>query len=289
MIDRPSRVVGLLLLYYQPYADASIRQFISILNAVSSDNLLIIVDNNGLVLPPITHPNIHRVSGDNFLREFSGWQAGLHYCQQHRLLPSNGILVLANDTFCHHNKFGPITRMAFVKAFKRLLKNADGLAMAGEIQSSTSPYSIADKPFSEWVSTYLYAVTAPLIEKVEQLVPPIDLDLFFTHQAEPDKFLKGPLNPNLKRHITAWLFGLGSSARWYGSKPLSTSNMQQFIGKSKSILCEMYLSAAVTGLGADLVSVFNSRFLRQARKLERLLPQYRKSGPGRSKTELEHL
>jgi hypothetical protein len=116
-------VIGLLLIYYEHYAVKSIKRFISVLNSVSKDNVLIVIQNNRFDLPQISHPNFHVIAGDNSLREFSGWQAGIQFCNEHKLMPQDGILIVANDTFCHHNKFGPFTRLVFMHNFRRLLSS----------------------------------------------------------------------------------------------------------------------------------------------------------------------
>lgn len=280
MTEPSCRLVGILLLYYPAYAEEAIRRFTAVLNAISATNVLVIVKNQSFDLPvPIAHAGaVHLIDGDNSLREFSGWQVGLDYCRQHTILQKDAVLVLANDTFCHHNKFGPVTQLTFVRSFKRLVQKPDQLAMCGEIFGSTATFSIADLTYSHWVSSYLFAITGPLVDKLGQLAPPFDLNLCFTQQAEPERFMMGPVSANLARHTAAWLFGLGSSTRWKGSKPLSALNQPQFIGKAKSILCEMYLSANVESVGGTLVSVFDSSFVRQLRRLERLLPKYRRAG-----------
>ena len=280
MTEPSSRLVGILLLYYPPYATEAIQRFVAILNAISADNVLVIVKNQNFDLPvPIAHTgSVHLIDGDNSLREFSGWQAGLDYCRQHAILRKDAVLVLANDTFCHHNKFGPITQLAFVWSFKRLFRKPDQLAMSGEMFGSAATFNIAGLTYSHWVSSYLFAITAPLVDKLGRLTPPFDLNLCFTQQAEPDRFMTGPLSLNLTRHIAAWLFGQGSSAKWKESQALSPLNQPQFIGKAKSILCEMYLSANVESVGGKLVCVFDSNFVRQLRRLERLLPKYRQAG-----------
>ena len=280
MTEPSNRLVGILLLYYPSYATEAICRFVAILNATRADNVLVIVKNQNFVLPvPVARTGaVHLIEGDNALREFSGWQVGLDFCRKHEILRKDSILVFANDTFCHHNKFGPVTQLSFVWSFKRLLGKPDQLAMSGEMFGSTAAFSMGGLTYSHWVSSYLFAITAPLVDRLGQLTPPFDLDSCFTQQAEPARFMTGPVSANLARHIAAWLFGQGTRTRWKESQPLSAQNQLQFIGKAKSILCEMYLSAHVESVGGKLVSVFQSGFLRQLRRVERLLPRYWRAG-----------
>ena len=270
------QVVGVLLLYYQPFAAEATKRFVALLQSISTNYLLVIVENQQLQLNRNDFPDAHVIAGDNTLHEFSGWQTGLEYCRQRKLIPQSGILVFANDTFCHHNKFGPITTWCFSQTFRKLLKNPEEMTLAGEVHPTGGTFSIDGKHFSQWVSTYLFAMTVNLSEKFESLVMSKNMDRFFTGKANPDSFLIGPLNEALKRHLVNYLFGLHRSAKWYAAAELNNDNLARFVSKTKSILCEMHLSAVTTGLGGKLTPVFGSHFTQQARRLERLLPRYRK-------------
>jgi hypothetical protein len=228
--DESPQVVGILLLYYPSFAAEATRRFVDLLKSVSNDHVLVIVQNQKMHLPHTNLRGAHVVIGDNTLHEFSGWQSGLEYCQQRKLIPRHGILVFANDTFCHHNKFGPITRWCFVHAFKKLLKHPERMALAGEVHPTGGVFRLDGLPFSQWVSTYLYAMTVPLSERLESLTKPLNLDRFFTGQAVSNDFLKGPLNDNLKNHLVNYLFGLRGSAKWYAAASISEQNLAKFVG-----------------------------------------------------------
>lgn len=269
------QVVGILLLYYPSFATEAIRRFTRLIRSVCKNSVLVIVENQEILHPDKNLPGTHIIAGDNTLHEFSGWQAGLEYCKQQKLISQYGVLIFANDTFCHHNKFGPISEWCFVHTFKKLMRTPEKLALAGEVQPYASILTIDEKKFSEWVSTYLFAMTVSLSQKIEPLTNPLDLERFFTHQINPENFLMGPINDNLKNHLANYLFGLRGSARWYASTSLTHDNLPRFISKTKSILCEMNLSATTISLGGELMPVFKNKLIQQARRLERLLPRYR--------------
>lgn len=275
------KVVGILLIYYQPYVAEATQYFTELLQSISKNFVLVIVKNQDLELPLSVQHHQHVINGDNTLREFSGWQAGIEYCESQQLMPLNGIVIFANDTFCHHNKFGPITRWAFRRSFRKILKSPTRMSLVGEVHPTGSEFTIGTKIFSKWVSTYVFAMTVPLLKRVGSLVPPLNLDQFFTGQLTPDKFLTGPLSENLKQHLVSYLFGLRGSAKWYAASLPTKENSRNFIGKTQSILCEMHMSATVVGIGAEMTSVFNSKLLFQARRLERLLPRHRQNSAGR--------
>jgi len=261
--------------YYADYVHGSTSRFASLLNAVSKENALVVIENSNLGTYSVPHSNFHIIRGDNALWEFSGWERGLQYSRESGLFPDDGIVILANDTFCHHNKFGPITRSAFIRSFRKLLEDPAKVSIAGEIHGGSLRGSIIDKPFSSWISTYLFAMTTSLLEAMESIIPDSDMDVFFTGKADSNEFLRGPISASLARHVQGWLFGRNENNRWYKSEPLNEANMHRFVGKAKSILCECYLSAHAASVGANFISVFGSPMLRQIRRIERLLASKR--------------
>lgn len=269
------KVVGLLVVYYEGYFANAVARFESLLSRLSDDYLLIIISNN-TSLDSSGCPN-HRLhlEGDNALREFSAWDKGLTYCRNHRLLADDGLLILANDTFCHHSPFGPITRRAFTSAFRGLLRKPNEPIMAGEVHSFGHDFQILGKSSSSWVSTYLFGMTAELLRRLERVTPDTDLDSFFTGQSEED-FISGPISKNLAQHIQRWLFSPEQKNSWYKAGHLDQSNRSSYIGKAKSILCEKFLSAKVLSVGGHICSIFSNPIVRKARKLKKFLPEFMK-------------
>jgi hypothetical protein len=268
-----SRVIGLLLLYSASYSERSIHLFSKLLNAIHKENTLIIILNQSLVMPHFDHADIHIINGDNHLREFSGWNAGIKYCRQNNLIPNNGIIIFGNDTFCHHNKYGIITQLVFANVFKKVLKKCNKLLISGEVQCSSVDLRIFSLKFQYWISTYLYAMTIPLLNEIKGVVPDVELNQCFhsSTSSSGSGFFTHHVNQPLAKKLLSWLFGTGGNAKWHGAQALTEANYSMMVGKSKSILCEMHLSAMSVHVGAQLVPVFKSGFMRQLRRLERLL------------------
>lgn len=269
------KVVGLLVVYYEDYFANAVTRFESLLARLSDDYLLIIISNNARLNPSNGSDNRLHLDGDNALREFSAWDKGLAYCRDHKLLADNGLLVLANDTFCHHNLFGPITRRAFTSAFRDLLRKPNEPIMAGEVHSFGRDFQILGKSAPSWVSTYIFGMTTELSRRLDHLTPDTDLDLLFTGQSEED-FISGPISKPLAQHIQRWLFSPEQKNSWYMAGRLDQSNRSSYIGKAKSILCEKFLSANVLSVGGHICSIFSSPVVRKARKLEKLLLEFMK-------------
>lgn len=267
------KVVGLLVVYYEDYFTSAVTRFESLLTQLSNDYLLILISNNSVLNSSSCSDHRLRLEGDNALREFSAWDKGLAYCRDHQLLADDGLLVLANDTFCHHNHFGLITRRAFTSAFRDLLRKSNEPIIAGEVHSFGHDFQILGKSSSSWVSTYLFGMTAELFRRLGRLTPETDMDSFFTGQSEDD-FISGPISKHLAKHIQSWLFSPERKNSWYRAGHLNYSNRNSYIGKAKSILCEKFLSAEVISIGGHIRSVFSNPIVRKARKLEKLLPEF---------------
>lgn len=268
------KVIGVLLIFYEKYALESIDRFVPFLASISKNNTLVIVQNGEFKLPVVNHPNLHILKGDNSVREFSGWQAAISYCSENGLDTNQGAFIFANDTFCHHNKFGPLTRHLFSRQFRNVLRHPSSLTLAGETHGNNAQYSMLGMPFSNWVSTYLFCITFALSRKIGGVLPQeLQLDAFFSGQANVENFLVGPLSANLIKDTNNWVFGLRPTAKWYGATQLSAENLPAFIGKTKSILCEKFLSAITLNVGGRVQSAFSSSWLNQVRRLERLLPK----------------
>ncbi len=276
--DQQARTVGVLLLYYPSYAETAVRRFRAVLNAVDVQHAMVVVTNQTLHLPAAMTQSAHVIHGDNSLREFSGWQAGVDFCRRTGMLGPESTLICANDTFCHHNKFGPLTRYAFVRAFRRLNREGNAPVLVGEIHRPGPKFSLNNLTFDEWVSTYLFAMNMPLLDKLGSLKPRFDLNACFVAPPSSTDFFTDALSTNLRQHLSKWLFQSGQHQQWKDAQALDASNLTNIVGKAKSILCEMRLSAEALHTGGHLASVFASPLLRQMRRLERLLPAYRHAG-----------
>lgn len=264
--ERP--ILGLLLLYSESYSNSALRQFETLLHRITPNYMMVVILNQPLDLPDFRSTRVRFIHGDNRLREFSGWDKGLRYCRESGLLSQCGMVIFANDTFCHHNKFGPISRFLFSSTFKKIMRRPESLALAGEVHSDCTTYSILGKKFSSWVSTYLFGMSHSLIQTLEQVSPDFQLDVFFGVRLSPEDFFQGSLNNALKVKLARWLFGHEGRSKWYGAELPTQENRAHLISKAKSIICEMYLSASVVQIPGQLISVFGSRWRRNLRRLE---------------------
>ena len=263
-----SRVVGVLLVFYPEYIDSATRQLNNFLKSISSNVDLILV-NNGAAIVSKKDDVLAVIHGNNYLREFSAWNVGLEYCQENGLLENCDLLVFANDTFCHHNKFGLFTRFAFKNKFKRIMNESDKAAMAGEKFSLGLPYTLNGLISNSWISTYLFSFNRPALLKIKSLTPSIPIENFYTTGENGIQFSE-LVGENLQKQITKWLTGSSATA-WRGIKKTGQSGLIELQGKANSIICEKHLSAFASANDIILIDVFDKKFITKLRKIEAFL------------------
>lgn len=279
VVNNPTTAI--LLVYYPDYAKRSELEFLKFLSSLPGTYRLVVVNNN----PDIsyeTHRDIHVVQGVNTLREFSGWDAGLEYCESRGWLNEGGIFIFANDTFCHHNKFATISKFCFRSAFERAIRKPDSALMVGEKFRLGLPYCIDGMKSDAWISTYLFALTAPLIRKIRRFSPPDSLVNYYSRNAEKMR-LSDRVSDNLARHIEGWLGGQ-QRTRWNGLDCFTENTLTNVMGKANSIICEKRLSALVQKEGGMLVGAFDSLPLRKLRYLDAIVPKLRALVSGKTPT-----
>lgn len=268
----PARpLVAVLLLYYQAYAEqalAALQQFLRPLGGASR----VVVVCNGSWAPRATPPGVDVLPGDNHQREFSGWDVGLRHLRAHGLLPRDGLLVLANDTFSLHNRFGRVTQRCFVQAFQQLAA-LEGPGMAGEAYGLAQPYAILGLQAPRWVSTHLFAMNAALVERLPGLGAPAgDLQSCYVGRGASLR-LSTAVSRELAGHIEDWLLGRGRR-HWYGSvrqAGATQPTLAALRGKCDTILLEKLLSARCAAAGGQLIDAMASPTQRLLRRLERPL------------------
>lgn len=267
------RVVGILLVYYPEYLDSAIRNFNRFLKSLSP-NLDLVLVNNGSSIISNEVDITAIIQGNNYLREFSAWDTGLKYCEENGLLKSCDLLVFANDTFCHHNKFGPFTRFAFKKIFKNIMDNPDQAAMAGEKFRLSLPYTLNGLTSESWISTYLFAFNRSAFKEIKTLIPATPIEDFYLSGKNDIKF-SNLMSENLQKHIEKWLSGSGVTT-WRGVEKTEESGIDNLPGKVNSIICEKHLSAFAKANDINLIDVFDKKPFLLLRKIESLMNKINK-------------
>jgi hypothetical protein len=271
-IVRP--VLGVYLAYYEKYAEAGAGMFKQFLMRLDRNAELIVVCNGDVFCQLRDFP-AHVINGNNVLREFSGWESGLDFARAIGLDLDSHLLVFANDTFCHHNNFGPISQFAFRNAFRRLINRPESDGLVGEKWQFNGEYEVDGVKADRWVATYLFALSGSTLKKIGSMSPQLPMKRFYAGNSEQIQF-SALLSQNLADHILAWLAG-GSSASWKNHANANVSSIEYVKGKINSIICEKALSAKVASAGDELIDVFESRWLQEFRRVETLFNRIAKT------------
>lgn len=262
------RLLVILLVYHPSYARAALTRLQRLVQAVDAGAPWLVVRN---------HPHWHTdlrlpmtvLAGDNRQREFSGWQRGLDEARTRGLLDGKSLVLFANDSFCVHNRFGPFTQRAFVRALRAALDSPRRDALVGEAYGLGQPYRLAGCQAERWVSTHLFGIGTALLQGLGSLCPPQALDGLF--ESSDDAGAPPRLSPlvsgNLAAHIEHWMAGTGRR-HWPGHQPGRPLSAAQWRAKVGAILLEKSLAARAQQAGGRIVDVLDQPHARWWRRAE---------------------
>ncbi|WP_142503318.1 hypothetical protein [Klebsiella sp. 2680] len=229
-------VYGIILIYYENYADKSIHEFYDLLKKIEPDSKLIVINNSSNKFSN----NFDVVIGNNKNWEFSGWDVGLSTIED---INSSDIFIFCNDTFCHHNPWNENIKRKFIRTFSNVIKENNRhafIGIAGTTDSVWKEFSIEDKTFSHWISSYLFLMTGSLLEKMggSICIDENTLDNYVKLDRLNHLRWNECISSDLQLHLTGWMYGNGNG--WYNKDNISP---EKKIRKIKTILNEKYLTA----------------------------------------------
>jgi hypothetical protein len=269
--DESDQFIGVLLLYYDKYAEKALQEFVELMDLVSDRNKIIVVINNPLIKEQVIMLlkliNVERqnpvkfVIGDNSIREFSGWQSALD-------LYVNSIysaIVFANDTFVHHRTFNWWSKKSYSRCIQRLGLESKPNA-CGSLTSSDKLLTLEHVEINRWISTSIFAINRSAIEKLENRIHPEYQQLldWIPGVAREESFFSPQLDKPMKEHLVRWLFQAnGINLSWYGAASLTKYNAESMKAKAMCILSEKWLAMRMIMTGvkmSDPVANYPNRF-----------------------------
>ncbi|HDC4344246.1 TPA: hypothetical protein QHT63_005309 [Klebsiella quasipneumoniae subsp. similipneumoniae] len=231
------------------------NEFIELVNGVSKDNKIIIVDNSlGNNTPQDSNDDIVYLRGDNSNWEFSGWDVGLEAIPY---INQSDVVIFCNDTFCHHNVWDTNTKKDFKNTFSKVtVKNEfqPFLALSGTTDSKWKVFSIENKKLVYWVSSYLFMMTGGLINKNNKKISisKSKLDQFIYLNEESKHMWGDGISHSLREHLDNWMYSTDKTQGWYKKDKLSP---EVKIKKVKAILNEKYLTALCNSEGGRVYEI----------------------------------
>lgn len=220
------------------------------------------------------------VSGDNAVREFSGWDKGVSELVARHGKPD--IWIFTNDTLARHHGWSAQRAARFGSEIGRLAHHKAPWIL-GEVVDFPHSMSTPLGPCLEYVSTYCFVMNNELMEGLGQLSPGNEFldtlvhDRFETAQA----VFQEHVDPGYVEFVSAWLIAdeatpdqkkrFGWAHEWHHKSPLNAQTFADLRMKARCCLAEALLSVRARKLGAELRSPYDAR---NARDRVRKITQY---------------
>ena len=197
---------------------------------------------------------IDRLSGDNTLREFSGWDRGIAWLERRYAPVPESIVVLANDTVVREDKRD---RVRDIPADR--VEAASRGALVGWVDEYPRPVELFGLPLRQWVDTSLVLAEHRTLAALGPLARPFaDGELFGDDWRrvfrEPS-----PLSENYRAYLKTYFFGERIDREfehaWYAQEPVTGGNFETFKDKLRCTFCEHLMSARARARRIPLVDI----------------------------------
>jgi hypothetical protein len=254
---------GILVVYSEAFADTAIRLFAWMVRRVDREAAVVVLSNNQ-ALRLKHYDGVTVLQTSNFLHEFGAWQTGLDHV---RGLPGADQLrsvIFANDTFCHYRPMGVLEQAAFLQGAVNGARAATPAACGDlALLPDRAPYTFDGTRMKEWIATYFFAVNRRALEGIGwRMHPPVeDVMRSVPGGLDEDRFFSAELDPRLRQHFCAWLFGSTKIPTWRRSRALDADNHDMMVGKAHMLICEQDLSARLLRCGTKIHSVLHARWI----------------------------
>ncbi len=197
---------------------------------------------------------LHRVSGDNTMREFSGWDRGIAWVERRYTPAPDAIFVLANDTVVRAEKFERVRDIPVDR-----VEAAWRGALVGYVEAYPRPVELFGLSLRQWVDTSLVIAARPTLAALRPFARPFADEELFADDWRRLFREPSPLSENYRAYLKTWLFGerIDGEFRhsWHAQEPLTESNVDASKAKLRSLLCEHLLSARARARGIPLVDI----------------------------------
>jgi hypothetical protein len=198
-------------------------------------------------------PGLHRVTGDNTLREFSGWDRGITWLERRYAPAPESIIVLANDTVVRADKHDRVRDIPP----DRVAAASDG-ALVGWIDEYPRTFELFGLTLRQWIDTSLVLAEWRTLVALLPLAQPLDDSVF----ADDWRIIfrePSPLSTNYRGYLKTYFFGEHIDREfehgWYAQEPLTEHNFPAFKLKLRCVFCEHLLSAHARARGIPLVDI----------------------------------
>lgn len=198
--------------------------------------------------------NMLLIGGNNYNREFSGWDCAIRRLSEIAVLEDNCPIVLANDSF--HRSYGTGWLSLFTRHHvERALKRGAIIGWIDRYPKSVDAFGIS---FRRWIRTNLFIMNAGTLAKLTPLAISGDTSAWFGEDKSSFFSAAAPLSLEHQQYISDFLFGQKQSSyrgKWHSQKKNENESIDFFRSKALSILSEHRMSAKASALGISLYDV----------------------------------
>lgn len=202
----------------------------------------------------------HVLQSDNSQWEFSAWDLARQQIEREFGLRESDIIIFLNDTVRFHRIF---TRLdVFLLLYKlKILRGLHGstAALLGEKLSPGKQFSLRGQAFTQWISTYCFAVNGKFLQQAQRLhFSAMEFEELIAGVDEAGIQFLPAVNPVLAQHINGWLFPKADQHGWYkakaGGAKIPAEIMQK---KAMAILNEKRLSCICQNADGVLIGLYD--------------------------------
>jgi hypothetical protein len=197
--------------------------------------------------------HVDRISGDNTLREFSGWDRGLAWLDRHHAPAPDSVVVLANDTIVRPDKSERVRDLPTERGAM-----ASQGALVGWVDEYPHPVRLFATEFRQWVDTSLVITTRRTLSALQPLT------VLMSERIFDDDWRRifvdpSPLSAKYRTYLRTYFVGDRHDQEfthgWYAQAPVTPDNFEDLKTKLRCVFCEHLLSARARRLGIRLVDI----------------------------------
>jgi hypothetical protein len=252
MVFERRRIFVVYLVYGSRYIDEGIDLLEQIVTKAfpGMEARYLVVDNADCTESDLISTALNRyyVSGDNKLREFSGWDKGWKLFERNFAVAEEDLFLFANDTF--FRRVGKV----YLKWLEEVVSNNNDYRVYGYLEDFPRDVEILGLRYRWWIRSNIFILAASVMRTLGSLCFPMRSEFIFSNLG--DRFWRddAPISENWRAYISCWLFGEQSAnypeynLKWYAAERLSECNRDAFINKCMCILSEHWLAARINHL-----------------------------------------
>jgi hypothetical protein len=232
--------------YYLPYLEVSARAAASLARRAGAQVFVAVANHDAVAerLPRIAAaidlPHVVDVAHDNVGLEFGAYQAGVEKLVGHDL----DWLLILNDTYTLHRYFSRGHQRRLLDALRQPADAYTPLA-AGEVEAYGRSYRVLGCRAHRWLTSSVFALNQAALHALGGRVYKPEIDALVWGRPGDGQFFSPEVDPVLAGHLRAWLLAPRGPGTWYGAGPADAATAPRLAAKARSILQEIYLSAAL--------------------------------------------